>query len=55
MRAFSGEYFNNGKVNKIGERPLEKVAFRRTENADFGYALEVPKATVATFLETPTN
>lgn len=55
VRAFSGEYFNDGKVNKIGERPLDKVTFRRTENADFGYELELPKATVATFLQTPTN
>ena len=55
VRAFSGEYFNSGKVNKIGARPIDSIALRHTPNADYGYELDLPQATVATFLQTPKN
>jgi hypothetical protein len=52
---FSGEYFNGGKVNRFTERPIEGVEFRSTADADWDAELNLPRATVATFLKTPGN
>lgn len=53
VQAFSGKYFNGGKVNKFNERPLAKVEARPTPDADWDWELNLPRATVATFLESP--
>ncbi len=55
VQPFSGEYFNGGKVNRFTERPLDGVEFRRTVDADWDAELNLPQATVATFLKTPRN
>ncbi len=54
MQPFSGEYYNGGKVNKIGERPLEKVEMRFTPDTDWDAELNLPRATAATFVQTTT-
>lgn len=51
VQAFSGEYFNGGKVNKFSERPLDKVESRPTPDRDWNWELNLPRATVATFLQ----
>jgi hypothetical protein len=51
--AFGGEYFNGGKVRKFGERPLAKVEARRTAEADWDWALDLPRTRAATFLVSP--
>jgi hypothetical protein len=53
VQPFSGEYFNGGKVNRFTERPLGGVEFRRTADADWDAELNLPRATVATFLKAP--
>ncbi len=53
VRLFSGEFFNGGKVNKLGKRPLERVEMRLTPDADWDAELNLPQATAATFLATP--
>jgi len=55
VQAFGGEYFNGGKVNQFTPRPLEKVEARPTPNSDWDWELNIPRATVATFLQTPSN
>ena len=53
VQAFGGEYFNEGKVNKFNERPLANVEARRIEKGDWDWELNLPRATAATFLESP--
>lgn len=53
VQAFSGEYFNGGKVNKFTGRPLTKVEARPTAEADWDWELNLPRATAATFLASP--
>ena len=53
VQAFSGEYFNGGKVNKFTGRPLTKVEARPTADADWDWELNLPRATAATFLASP--
>lgn len=53
VQAFGGRYFNGGKVNKFGERPLAKVEARPTTEADWDWELNLPRASAATFLESP--
>jgi hypothetical protein len=53
VHAFSGEYFNGGKVNKFNERPLAKVEARSTAQGDWDWELNLPRASVATFLAPP--
>jgi hypothetical protein len=53
VQAFSGEYFNNGQVNKFSERPLAQIEARPTPNADWHWQLNLPRATAATFLVPP--
>jgi hypothetical protein len=55
VQAFGGEYFNGGKVNKFSDRPLEKVEIRQTADADWDAELNLPRATVATFLRSPAS
>ena len=55
VQAFSGEYFNGGKVNKFGERPLAKVEARPTAGGDWDWELDLPRASAATFLDRPAN
>jgi hypothetical protein len=53
VQPFGGEYFNGGKVNSFGKRPLKLVEFRPLTDGDYDAELHIPKATVATFLATP--
>jgi hypothetical protein len=53
VEAFGGEYFNGGKVQKFGERPLAKVEAQRTADADWDWELDLPRARAATFLAPP--
>jgi hypothetical protein len=53
VEPFSGEYFNGGKVNRFGKRPLDRVSFRMTPDADWDAVLQLPTATAATFLAPP--
>jgi hypothetical protein len=53
VQPFGGEYFNGGKVNSFGKRPLKQVEFRLLTDDDYDAELNIPKATVATFLATP--
>jgi hypothetical protein len=50
VEPFGGEYFNGGKVNRFGKRPLDRVSFRLTPDADWDAVLQLPTATAATFL-----
>ena len=43
VQALSGEYFNEGKVNKLPERPLAKVEARRTAGGDWDWELNLPR------------
>jgi hypothetical protein len=53
VQAFGGEYFNGGKVNKVGERPLAHIEARPCEASDWDWELNLPHATAATFYKTP--
>jgi hypothetical protein len=53
VEPFGGEYFNGGKVNRFSDRPLNGVTFRLTPDADWDAVLQLPTATVATFLAPP--
>jgi len=55
VQSFSGEYFNGGKVNKFSERALAKVEMRQIANADWDCELNLPRATAATFLQSPAS
>jgi hypothetical protein len=53
VQVFGGEYFNEGKVNKVGERPLAHIEARPCEASDWDWELNLPHATSATFYKTP--
>ena len=50
VQAFGGEYFNGGKIQTFSKRPLEQAEMRRTPDAEWDAELNIPTATVATFL-----
>jgi hypothetical protein len=50
VQAFGGEYFNGGKIQTFSKRPLEQTEMRRTQDAEWDAELNIPTATVATFL-----
>jgi hypothetical protein len=52
VQPFGGEYFNGGKVNKVGERPLAHIEARPCE-AWWDWELNLPHVTSATFYKTP--
>jgi erythromycin esterase-like protein len=53
VQAFSGEYFNSGKVNKFNERPLAKVEAHSIVGGDWDWELNLPRTSAATFLTSP--
>lgn len=53
VQPFSGEYFNGGKVQKVGERPLAGVEARPTPDSDWEWELNLPRVTAATFMSKP--
>ena len=55
IQAFGGEFFNGGKVQRFTPRPLEHVEFRLTPEGDLDAELNIPKATVATFVQPPAS
>jgi hypothetical protein len=48
-----GGYFNGGKVNQIKGQPIERVTFKRLQDGDWNFQLDLPVATPATFLKAP--
>ncbi len=51
----SGYGVDDGKVNDIGGKPLGEAEAHLLENADWNLKLNLPHATAATFLATPTD
>ena len=50
-----GGYFNGGKVNKFNDQAIEHVEFKRLEEGDWDFQLDLPFATPATFLKAPSD
>ena len=53
--AHRGGYFNGGKVNQFGGQAIEQAKFKRLEEEDWNFQLDLPHATPATFLQAPSN
>jgi hypothetical protein len=55
VQAFSGEYFNGGKIRQFKNRPLADVEAGPILNGDWDWELNLPRATAATFFDRPTD
>jgi hypothetical protein len=51
----SGHFFNGGKVNDLGGKPHGEAEAHLLENGQWNLKLNLPHATAATFLATPTD
>jgi hypothetical protein len=52
---YSGQFFNGGKVNRVGGQPIEEAQAHSIDNSDWNLQLGLPKVTPVTFLATPSN